>query len=280
MDDEQKKLATASVYDRAAATFDQVGPRYFRVYGRRLAELAGVSDGTRVLDAACGRGASLFPAAERAGKQGYVLGIDLSGEMVRETAAEVERRRLGTVELKRMDAEALDLPDASFDCVLCGFAVFFFPSVQRALQEFQRVLRPGGRLALSSWGEQDPRWDWYRELLQRYVPSAVSRSTVGGTNSGGIDLHSVEGLRRVIEGAGFKDVQVLHETTDVAYASAEEWWETLWTHGSRRHLEQMTQAQLQSFKSEAFAGLEAVRGPRGYHDNAVVLYCTAEKPGG
>lgn len=279
MDDQQKKLETAAVYDRTAPTFDQVGPRYFRRFGQRLTELARIPEGARVLDVACGRGASLFPAAEQAGERGRVLGIDLSSGMIRETSVELSARGLSNVELRVMDAEALELPDAAFDIVLCGFAVFFFPNVHVALREFRRVLRPGGRLALSSWGGLDPRWDWYRALIQRYVPTALTRATVGSQHPGAPDLHAATGLSAAVEAAGFTDVRVLQENTDVTYSSPEEWWDTLWTHGSRRHLEQMSAEQLADFQAEAFAGLEAVRGPGGYHDNVVVLYCVASAPG-
>lgn len=50
-----------------------------------------------------------------------------------------------------MDAEHLDFPDATFDRVLCGFGVMFFPNQNRALGEFRRVMKPGGRVAVSTW---------------------------------------------------------------------------------------------------------------------------------
>ena len=50
-----------------------------------------------------------------------------------------------------MDAEHLDFPDASFDRVLCGFGIMFFPNQMRALGEFRRVMKSGGRLAVSTW---------------------------------------------------------------------------------------------------------------------------------
>ncbi|MBI4192001.1 MAG: methyltransferase domain-containing protein [Betaproteobacteria bacterium] len=57
--------------------------------GERLVELAQLAPGTSVLDVAAGRGAVLFPAAKRVGARGHVIGIDLSSDMVRETAAEI-----------------------------------------------------------------------------------------------------------------------------------------------------------------------------------------------
>jgi SAM-dependent methyltransferase len=73
------------MFDRLAPEYDAVGPACFAYFGRHLVEEAGVGYGQRVLDVACGRGAVLFSAAERAGTVGEVIGIDLAEEMVRAT---------------------------------------------------------------------------------------------------------------------------------------------------------------------------------------------------
>src|SRR5579871_2774492 len=82
----------AGVFNRAAATYGQVGPGYFAYFGRRLIEQVGLAPGMRGLDVGTGRGAVLFPAAQAVGPSGSVLGIDLSEEMVRATNAEIEQR--------------------------------------------------------------------------------------------------------------------------------------------------------------------------------------------
>ncbi len=58
-------------------------------------------------------------------------------------------------DVRLMDAEQLAFQDAFFDRVLCGFALFFFPDLDRALGEFYRVLKPGGYLAATTWGATD-----------------------------------------------------------------------------------------------------------------------------
>jgi O-methyltransferase/aklanonic acid methyltransferase len=124
----QEKRGTADVFSRAASTYDHVGPQFFTHFGRRLVELAQMLNKANVLDVAMGRGANLFPAAETVGSHGYVTGIDLSEAMVQETAKEINRRGLKNAEVRQMDAEHLEFSDASFDCVLCGFSIFFSPN--------------------------------------------------------------------------------------------------------------------------------------------------------
>ncbi|HKZ54384.1 MAG TPA: class I SAM-dependent methyltransferase, partial [Anaerolineales bacterium] len=109
--------------------------------------------GASVLDIASGRGASLFPAAERVGPTGRAIGIDLAESMVEEAIREICSRGLGNLEARVMDAENLLFPNATFDYVLCGFCLFFFPQLERALSEMRRVLKPNGRIATSTWGK-------------------------------------------------------------------------------------------------------------------------------
>jgi len=162
------KRATAGLYDCVAARY---GAGLFGRAGARLVDLASIPPGARILDVATGRGAVLFPAAERVGPTGHVLGIDLSAKMVHETAAEIRRRDLRNVEVRVMDAEALSLPSTSFDFALCSFAIFIFPDLARALAELRRVLRAGGTLGVALGGANgDPRWKWHGELIQRYAP--------------------------------------------------------------------------------------------------------------
>ena len=120
--------------------------------GDRLIQLAAVRAGQHVLDIATGIGEPALSAARVVGPAGRVVGTDISPGMLdvaRERAAELG---LGNVEFHEMDAEALDLPESSFDAVLCRFGLMFLPDVDRALVGIRRLLVPGGRFAASVWG--------------------------------------------------------------------------------------------------------------------------------
>ena len=116
-----RKAQVRTIFDRLAPQYDAVGPACFAYFGRRLVDEVGIESGQRVLDVACGRGAVLFPVAERV-KPGDVVAIDLAEEMVRATNAEAQRRGLGAP-ARVMDAERLEFPDATFSRVLCGFGL-------------------------------------------------------------------------------------------------------------------------------------------------------------
>lgn len=114
----------------------------------RLGQLLDLKPGTRVLDVAAGSGTSGIFLAERFGCE--VVGIDLS----RKNAEEANRRALdlGLAErasFRWADAERLPFADGSFDAVVCECSLCLFPDKQLAVNEFSRVLAPGGRVGLS-----------------------------------------------------------------------------------------------------------------------------------
>lgn len=97
-----------------------------------------------MLDVASGRGSTIFPALEKVGPEGCVTGTDFAPDMVRLTREEIQRRGIQNAEMLEMDARRLELPDHSFDAVICAFGIFFIPSPERALAEIRRVLKAGG----------------------------------------------------------------------------------------------------------------------------------------
>ena len=151
-----KREESLRVFNQAASTYDQVGPGSFSYFGQRLVDVAEIAVGANVPDVAAGRGALLFSAAAKVRPTGHVTGIDFAPNMVRETAKDIESRKLRHAEVRQMDAEQMDLADASFDWVMCGFALWMFADPARVLQEFHRVLRGGRHVALHHSGQTIP----------------------------------------------------------------------------------------------------------------------------
>ena len=278
------KQEVAGVFGRAAPTYDRVGPRFFSHFGYRLVELARIPSGANVLDVATGRGAVLLPAAIAVGPRGHVTGIDLSEAMVGEVAEEIGRLGQGNVRVCQMDAEDLQLPDESFDCVLCGFAIFFFPQLERALAEMRRVLRPGGRIALTTWDRSfDEQWEWFHELVKAQLPPRPeTRQPPESRPPLSPELNKPEGLRGVMTAAGFTGVHVVSEAAEFAYPSVEVWWSSLWSHGIREELEAVEEAVgsegLERLKAAACERIRTVMRADGIHQLFPVLATLAIKP--
>jgi ubiquinone/menaquinone biosynthesis C-methylase UbiE len=273
---EQRKRGIAGVFSRSAPTYDNVGPRFFSHFGQRLVELAEIPAGAHVLDVAAGRGAILFPASERVGSTGRVVGIDIAGGMIDQMKAQIARRGLKQAEAYVMDAEQLDFPDASFNYVLCGFGVFFFPQFQRALAEFSRVLVPGGHLVLSTWGADDNRWKWMEQVTKKYAPPTDSRpQSFAGSNA---DFKTPDGMKAIMTAAGFVDFQVIPEDAEFWYSDEKEWLTVAWSHGQRYVLEVLPPEAFDQWKQEMFENLRAMKRGEGIPHRFYALFTLARNP--
>lgn len=277
------KHEVAGIFGRAAPTYDRVGPRFFSHFGRRLVTLAQIPGGAKVLDVATGRGAVLFSAADVVGPQGFVVGIDLSEMMIQENWEEIKRLGLQNVKAHRMDAEYLEFPDESFDCVLCSFAIFFFPQLDRALSEMRRVLKPNGQIAVTTWAStRDEQWKWFEELTETYLPSESEPEQTSDPQSTSKPIFNTpEGLEAILASAGFVNIRVVSESREFIYADEEEWWSTLWSHGMRADLEAIEektgQDGLKRFQKDAFEKVQMIKQPDGIHQLFSVLFGLAFK---
>jgi ubiquinone/menaquinone biosynthesis C-methylase UbiE len=275
----RRKEGLARLFDQVASTFDHVGPRFFSHFGRRLVEVTQIPTGAVVLDVATGRGAILFPAAEQVGPQGHAVGIDLSAGMVRETVAEIKSCGLKNIAMYQMDAEYLTFPGASFDVVLCGLSLFFFPQLQRALGEFYRVLKPGGRVGVTTFAEDSEYENWLSRVFRPYRPSPDSQTNEEQTEPSLLTLDTPERLETVLSNAGFVEIQITKEEAGFVYKNEEELWASLWSHGARRSMERMESSTLERFKADIFQSLQAFKRTDGIHmPPKRVLFALGIKP--
>ena len=155
-------------YDRWAPIYDLVFGGVFG-RGRQAAIVATNSIGGRVLEVGVGTGISL----PQYGANLRIFGTDISAAMLRKARARVADLRLGNVEgLAVMDAEKLEFPDHSFDVVMAQYVVTAVPDPEAALNEFARVLRPGGEIILLSRVSADAGM---RRFIEQQLQPVVRR---------------------------------------------------------------------------------------------------------
>jgi ubiquinone/menaquinone biosynthesis C-methylase UbiE len=249
----EQKQWLAGVFDRAAPTYDRVGEAYHAHFARRLVDLADVPPGADVIDVACGRGAVLLAIADSAGS---LTGVDVSPAMIELADADLRAAGCDGFDLRVMDAEQLQFPDATFDVLTAAFMLFFLPDPQRAAAEFRRVLRPGGRIAVSTWAEEDPRWAWEDNLLPaagRTLRRAIHRP-----------FDRAEDVIELLAGAGLQQLRAYREETEIHFATEQQWWEWHWSFSLRGLLEQLDQAEVAAMRDASFERMAPLKTPTGY----------------
>jgi ubiquinone/menaquinone biosynthesis C-methylase UbiE len=197
-----------------------------------------------VLNLACGRGAVLRPALAMVGSHGSVLGIDIAPEMVRRLGAELAEQAATNVEVRVDDAEQLHVADGSFDVVTGGFMIFFPPDPPRVLDEIRRVLRPGGRVALSVY--DGPAGFPFQSELEAAVGAAARPPGPGGHFNDAAVL--CEGL----VDAGFESVTTADLSERFRFESVDEVERWQRSTGVRRAIDSLDDAQLAAYR-EALA---------------------------
>jgi SAM-dependent methyltransferase len=140
------------VYGAAADHFGRQAVSFWDRFGAATVQRLPLAAGDTVLDLCCGAGASAIPAARVVGPSGHVLGVDVAAPLLELARAAAIREGLRQVEFRLADATATGLPDQCFDAVVCVFGVFFVPDMTAFVTEMWRLVRPGGVLAVTTWG--------------------------------------------------------------------------------------------------------------------------------
>ena len=254
----ERKQMTATVFGRAAATYEQVVP-FFTTPGRRLVELADIRPDMTVLDLGAGRGAVTIPAAEAVGANGRVVAGDIATEMVELLRADVARLGLLNVEVDVIDAEEPPGEPASYDRILLAFVIFFLPDPRAALRRYAELLRPEGRIGLTIFPGTDDRWKFWGEMIDELEPPNLR--SVKSDDPGPVG--SPDNLAATLADCGFRDITQVEEAHDVVFPDVDHWWDWVWSQGQRAALEKLPADVLPDFREKATRRAAELAGPDG-----------------
>jgi SAM-dependent methyltransferase len=202
----------AQVYDELFV------PALFEPCARELLDFVPLREGERVLDVACGTGVVARAAAGRVGERGHVTAVDLRAAMIAVAASRPAPAGAG-VAWREGDAQALDLPDASFDAVLCQHGLQFFSDPARAVREMRRVAAPGGRVGVSVWRGLEAN-NFMRRLVETEARHLAPLGIGFEDTARPFLFGDPEWLRSLLGGEGLGDVRVESRRFEARFAAS------------------------------------------------------------
>lgn len=241
------------IFDEAAASYDSVGVDFFTPMGAELVRRAGIRPGEHVLDVGCGRGAVLLNAAAAAGPTGRVVGTDLAPAMVELTRAATGHLPTVTVELG--DAQDPAFPPYSFDVVTAGLVLFFLPEPEAALTAYRKLLRPGGRLAFTSFAAYDPRF-------VRAMKAVAAHAVDGTPPRADPEMFRTEAAMRAALSAWTR-VRMSEFTQTSRFTDVGQWMRWIGSHGGRQVIRAVPAERMAAATEAAAAELAGARSDDG-----------------
>ena len=174
-------------------------------YHRRLLEAAGIAGTDRVLDVGCGTGQTTRDAARAAG-DGEALGVDLSSRMLEHARKLANAEGVSNAHFEQADAQVHPFLPAWFDVAISRTGAMFFGDLDAAFANIARALKPGGRLALTTW-QALPDNEWIREVFTALTAGRQLPSPPPGA-PGPFSLSDPDRVRAVLSGAGFGGIEL------------------------------------------------------------------------
>lgn len=180
--------------------------------------------GETVLDLAAGPGTMSLAAARAVGPRGRVICTDFAAPMVDAARKRLAAERVGNVEFRVMDAEAIDLPDESVDAVSCRMGLMLMAAPATAIAEAARVMRPNGRLGFAVWGDEQAN-PWAALPIQA-VAAHLGAPPPPPDAPGGIwSLANADRVRGMLEAAGLGSIRIEEVDAVAPQESIEQWFE-------------------------------------------------------
>jgi ubiquinone/menaquinone biosynthesis C-methylase UbiE len=256
---EEAKAKAAMTYNTAADYFDHPVSSFWHCFGRQTVERIGLKPGDRVLDVCSGSGGSALPAAELVGPDGNVVAVDLADRLIALAEAKAAAKRLENIEFRVADMLDLGYPDESFDAVVCVFGIFFVPDMLAAIRELWRMVKPGGRLAITTWGPDlfEPANSAFWDAVGDVRPE-LKRSFNPWER-----ISEPSGLQEMLAESGVHTDHIIGESGSHPLQSPEDWWKIAMGSGYRGTLEQLD--------DESFAHVRTTNLSRLYEDRVQAI---------
>ena len=265
------RAAAATTYNAAADSYDDPANSFWERFGAETVERLDIQPGARVLDVCWGSGASALAAAQQVGPEGSVLGVDLAERLLERAPAKAAARKLPQVEFRLGDMLDLRLPPDHFDAVVCVFGIFFVPDMSAAVRALWQVTRPGGQLAITTWGPRflEPATTAFWDAIRDVRPDLYK-----GFNSWD-RISDPPALRELLRESGVDAAEVIAKPGKHAITTADDWWSAVLGTGYRGTLEQLDAASRERVRA---ANYDSIARSAIREVEVNVVFAIAAKP--
>lgn len=193
---------------------------------QRLIEVAAIQAGHRVLDIASGTGEPAIPMAQLVGETGFVVGTDLSDDMLAVAREKAHQLSVTNIEFHRVDGETLAFDPESFNATTMRWGLMFMPEPEKILGQIHGLLKDEGRIAVACWAEpeRNPFFTHIMGILMKYMD--VPKPPEGAP--GVFAFANPDRLTQTLAQSGFRDVEIEDlEVTMFEADSGEEYWQMM-----------------------------------------------------
>jgi len=222
------KIIHSEYKQRNMKIWNEVAPRYHKRWAsvnkgpfqstKKLVELVNISKGDTVLDVACGTGVVTNEIQKKIGKSGYVIGVDTSSTAIK--IAKKWNGKKSNIDFINIDAEKFNF-SKKFDVVTCQYALFFFPSAQKALKNIKNSLKKSGNIGISVHGSKDsvPFFSSIIDSVTKYIPDYVPPGSPDLDRFG-----TKSALKKEVSEAGFSKITVKDYVFHFSPGKFEDYW--------------------------------------------------------
>ena len=269
---EEQTQGIAAVFNRVAQGYDRPALRFFSYSADKMVARLNPQLGEKILDVATGTGAVALAAAQAVGASGRVVGIDIAEAMLAQAEEKIRKFGISNIDLHTMDATALDFRSGYFDSVACAYALFFLPDMQAGLNEWRRVLKPGGSVMFTSFGPAA-----FRPMLDLFMARLAHHGVVTDP-AASARLKDPARCRQLLTAAGLTDIEIVTEQLGYHLKDATDWWEIIYNAGFRGMLDKLAPHSRDVFQHEHVQEVEKLVTESGLWLDVETLFSFGRKP--
>ncbi len=269
MSEDRKKMIEQG-FDTVAKGYDHPALDFFPQTAKSMMEFLNLENNMHLLDVCTGTGVIALAAAEQL-SEGRVVGIDLSNGMLSQAKNKAQIQSLKNTAFKKMDLDQLEFEDNAFDVACSSFGLFFMEDMTKALKNIVKVVKPGGRIAMSTFTGDAflPMSDMF---LQCYNSFGKEVSGLSWKR-----LSTRELINELFLSVGINNVEIHHVPLGYKMTDPNMWWDVVWNAGYRALLNQLTAEQQIEFKEKHMLEITELVGKEGIWFNTEVLIAIAKK---